>query len=303
MNAVIGIDGSESSFEALAQACRILSANDDWLTLYCSLPKARFGTTQQHEVAERASARFAETILDRADLVVPSDWKARLRRSIGTCDPANGLLNTAKNLGAHLLVVGTRGLGGPGRMLMGSVSRKVVRAATVPVLVVPKLAQGEQSSGLRILLACESLATGRQLVEALSRFSWPAGSHTDVIHVAPSILVGEGIPDWMNAGLRAPEMEEFVRVWIWEHMTRMKAGQVAMQTLCRELPPALKPGEPLVVEGAPDLRILEAARNRGNQLIVVGSKGSTPLERLMSGSTCESVLNNAPCSVLVIHHT
>jgi nucleotide-binding universal stress UspA family protein len=246
---------------------------------------------------------LAETILDRAEEFVPQVWKTRLRRSIGAGEPATGILNTAKDLAADLIVVGTRGLGGLGRLMLGGVSRKVIRAASVPVLAVPKRPPAKESDGLRVLLACECLATGRQLVAALSRFTWPGGTHGEVLHAVPSIFVGEGIPDWMNSGLRAPDVEELVKSWVWDHTTRMKAAQVEMETLCGELPISLQPAVPVVVQGTPDLKILEVARRLGSELIVIGAKGSTLLERLMSGSTCESVLNDAPCSVLVIRHS
>jgi nucleotide-binding universal stress UspA family protein len=57
-----------------------------------------------------------------------------------------------------------------------------------------------------------------------------------------------------------------------------------------------------VVEGVPEKLILDAINEQGSNLVVVGAKSSTPLGRLLVGSTCESVLNNAPCSVLVVRH-
>lgn len=51
-------------------------------------------------------------------------------------DPGSSIAAAAEAEGADLVVVGTRGRSGAGRMLLGSVSDHVVRHATCPVLVV-----------------------------------------------------------------------------------------------------------------------------------------------------------------------
>jgi nucleotide-binding universal stress UspA family protein len=52
--------------------------------------------------------------------------------------PDQGILAVAEDVGAGLIVLGSRGLGGVKRALMGSVSDSVVRHAHCPVLVVRK---------------------------------------------------------------------------------------------------------------------------------------------------------------------
>jgi nucleotide-binding universal stress UspA family protein len=52
--------------------------------------------------------------------------------------PAAEIVDLAEELGVGLVVVGSRGLGGIRRALMGSVSDSVVRHAHCPVLVVRK---------------------------------------------------------------------------------------------------------------------------------------------------------------------
>ncbi len=54
---------------------------------------------------------------------------------VGT-DAAETIINVANNLNVDLIVVGSRGLKGLTRFLLGSVSEKVVRYANRPVLVV-----------------------------------------------------------------------------------------------------------------------------------------------------------------------
>ena len=50
--------------------------------------------------------------------------------------PAAEIVTLGEEMGVGLIVVGTRGLGGVRRALMGSVSDSVVRHAHCPVLVV-----------------------------------------------------------------------------------------------------------------------------------------------------------------------
>jgi nucleotide-binding universal stress UspA family protein len=67
--------------------------------------------------------------------------------------PADVIVRVAEETGADVVVMGSRGLGGIRRALMGSVSDSVVRHAHCPVLVVRKdggqtrLSSGEASSG------------------------------------------------------------------------------------------------------------------------------------------------------------
>lgn len=64
------------------------------------------------------------------------------------------------------------------------------------------------------------------------------------------------------------------------------------------------PGEDLkmrteILSGAPDQQIVERAKKWGADLIVVGSHGRGFWGRLL-GSISDSVVHNAPCSVLVV---
>ena len=51
--------------------------------------------------------------------------------------PAEGIVRTALELGADLIVVGSHGRGAVQRFVLGSVAAKVVRQSSIPVLVVP----------------------------------------------------------------------------------------------------------------------------------------------------------------------
>ena len=50
-------------------------------------------------------------------------------------DPAERIVNFAEEQGVDMIVVGSHGIGGFERLVIGSVSEKVVRHAKIPVLV------------------------------------------------------------------------------------------------------------------------------------------------------------------------
>jgi nucleotide-binding universal stress UspA family protein len=67
------------------------------------------------------------------------DSRARigaLHEHVATGSPAEEILALADTLGAAMIVIGSHGLGGLERWLIGSVAEKVVRGASCPVVVV-----------------------------------------------------------------------------------------------------------------------------------------------------------------------
>jgi nucleotide-binding universal stress UspA family protein len=58
--------------------------------------------------------------------------------------------------------------------------------------------------------------------------------------------------------------------------------------------------EHVVVEGSPVEKILDLARKRKCDLIVMGTHGRTGLMSLLMGSVAEQVLRQAPCPVVIV---
>jgi len=88
-----------------------------------------------------------EAMTERLARVRPADESIDVRHYVLEGDPATEIVALARDTGADLIVMGTHGRTGLGRLLMGSVAELVVRRAPCPVLTVktplPELAPEE----------------------------------------------------------------------------------------------------------------------------------------------------------------
>jgi nucleotide-binding universal stress UspA family protein len=136
---VIGIDGSENANEALTVAAHEARLHDARLRVVVvwqlsSLMYAS-GYTAFDEGTLDAVRDRAQTIADKAVATVAELAPAvECEALVLEGQPADALLGASED--ADLIIVGSRGLGGFKRLMLGSVSDQVVHHATCPVLVV-----------------------------------------------------------------------------------------------------------------------------------------------------------------------
>jgi universal stress protein A len=84
----------------------------------------------------------------------------------------------------------------------------------------------------------------------------------------------------------------------WEKEARSRLVQIVKETLKPEVQSVIE-----IRSGVPDLDIVRAARDLAVDLIVMVTHGRTGLEHFVLGSVTEHVIREAPCPVLVLHHT
>ena len=147
---LLATDGSEEAQLALSTAVDQANSTNSELHLVTVGPWNPDPAYATHEVSFRrqtyeevseAIGKEAQQILNeqvkKIEEAGGSVQEAHLRR--GRKDQA--IVRLAEEIGAGLIVTGSRGLGGVRRALMGSVSDSVVRHAHCPVLVVRKQKQ------------------------------------------------------------------------------------------------------------------------------------------------------------------
>jgi nucleotide-binding universal stress UspA family protein len=144
---LVAIDGSDDSMAALRFLGSLALPSDVRVSLIGVVEQVRVPATSPGIVRRRLAAAVRtlhaerqaemERVLARAAADVQGSVAvAGSATPVGV--PADHIIRAARAGGADLVVVGARGLGGVKRVLLGSVSEKVVRYAPAAVLVVKR---------------------------------------------------------------------------------------------------------------------------------------------------------------------
>lgn len=135
---VVALDGSPASERALTLALSLASRFASKLTLVhvtepMFVPPEPFGFNSA--AIETSNREYGRKLLDdAAEKARASGVEAQTVLVVGS--PAEELLKAAERLDASVIVVGSRGQGRVGRLLLGSVSDRLLHHAKGSVLVV-----------------------------------------------------------------------------------------------------------------------------------------------------------------------
>ena len=95
--------------------------------------------------------------------------------------------------------------------------------------------------------------------------------------------------------------EEFSEVNAAAYLRVMESTvQREMETRRKRVEEAAVPVDTIVVRGAAAQTIVDTARGKGVDLIVMGTHGRTGLQHILIGSVAERVVRLAPCPVMVV---
>lgn len=184
-----------------------------------------------------------------------------------------------KDASFDLVVMGTHGRSGLSRVLLGSVTEKVVRHAPCSVLT----------------MRPDALPTPFTKILCPTDFSDTSQTAMDIAAGlrAQSITLLHAIEVIMPYG-----GEPFPAVYIQDVEERASEELESAAALMRKL--AEVPVETLVCHGRAGREIIEAVdEDRSIDLVVIGSHGRTGIKRALLGSVAEAVVRHARCPVLV----
>jgi nucleotide-binding universal stress UspA family protein len=309
MKVLVGVDGSANSFAAVEFVGRLLSPERDELVLLFATPAITFEDERlDPAIEERARAALSSAVLDAATERLPAAWKERatLRNIAGSA--STRLLEAIESEHAELIAIGLRGTSGIiEEFVLGSVSRAIVHAAKIPVLVVKSAAASEepakQSPGsvschVHVLTTVGDLPIAQRAAEVLKQFSWPPETRGWAMSVVRPMFVTD-LPDWIKVERNA-DVAAMAAAWEVDHQQNLQDARTELEKFRATLPKCFTNQELIVAEGRAAEEILKQVREKAIDLVVMGSRASGPLKRLLLGSTSEQVLRFAPCSVLIV---
>lgn len=199
--------------------------------------------------------------------------------------PADAIRAAARDSGVELIVMGSHGRQGIDRLLLGSVAEKTVQAAPVPVLVVRESESDAARKIQSILFATDFSEDAEAAERVVATWARRLGAEVEIFHAiretavlfAPYAVAGSS--DWEG------EMKEAATRRIESVRARFDEAGVIAKTK--------------IEYGLASEEIIKRAETTGTQLIAMGSRGYSALQRFVLGSVTQRVLRHAPCSVLV----
>ena len=275
---VIATDLSLHSRRAAGIAVRVAARTRAALDFFCAVPADvvdEYGTD-----LDRARAAVAALARQCADDV---GREAAAHVAVVRDVPA-AILRHVRRSGATLLVVAPHGVTGWKRVMLGSVTEKVLRHASGSVLV----ARGEGGAPLkRVLVGVVPGPGGAAPLRHAIALSRALGAELTVLHaVRPAELL---LP------LVAP-VDRALRVSDERLATKTRdAGRWVASFPARGVHI-----EVLVLEGSPAETLVGEARRRRADLVVVGAAEDARLRRALLGSVSHAVASVSPASVLVV---
>jgi nucleotide-binding universal stress UspA family protein len=209
--------------------------------------------------------------------------------------PAASILARAARSPADLIVLGTHGAGGVEHVLLGSVTEKVLRKATCPVLTVPPRARATSRLPFRrIVCAVDFSEWSCAALELATSLARESDAVLDLVHVLewpwdepPPPVFTELPPE------QAAALIEFRRYLVTSATNRLESA-------ASEAAGDRSAAKVHILHGKPYVQLLRVAAGLGADLIVLGVHGRNPIDLAMFGSTTNQIVRRATCPVLTL---
>ncbi|MFC3897060.1 universal stress protein [Lentzea rhizosphaerae] len=287
---VAGVDGSDEAAraavwaarEADSRSCPLLLVHALRWPLYAPAYAPSGMTTHTEEpLQHQAESMLADAIAKCRDHVPGAEVRCRVVRG----DPTGVLLEAARD--AELLVLGSTGVGGVLRMLIGSTAAELVHTSHKPVAVVrgtdwQDRARTEDTT-VRVVVGVDGSDTSLGAVEFAYDFAARHEAELVALHACSDIPI-DTLPRVQTSGL-----DDYI-----DEGRDVLARSISDSA--RRHP--LVPTREVVTAEDPVESLLEQAE--GAALVVVGSHGRGAVRRALLGSVSHAVLHKAPCPLVVV---
>jgi nucleotide-binding universal stress UspA family protein len=240
-------------------------------------------------VRKERSDKSVGLLAEARECLKERDWIAHTRTKEGRA--AEQIIRSCGELGADLIVVGSRGHRPLHRFPFGSVSQKVMNYAPCSALVVRSVERGAAAefspdSTLRILARYDDSEPSHAALGWLS--SLPLGERAQVQLLTMLVLVTVYRMDIIQT--QSPE---------WYH--RKLRAREALEETAKRLRQAVPNVSPQLRVGRDESKeILQAARDFDAHLVVVGATDRSGIRKFLLGNVSNRIAHYASSAVLVV---
>ena len=301
MNILIAYDGSDCADRAIDDLRRaglppkakatILSAADVLLPVPPAssyevvelafsedLPAAVLDARKRARRAVDEARDLAVAASERVKTIFP-EWEVSVE-AVGD-SPAWAVIKKAEEWKADLIVVGSHGRSAVGRLILGSVSQKIVTKADCTVRVARSQAV-EKDSPAQLLIGVDGSAGSEAAVRAVRERVWPPGTQARLVAVLDPMM------RTAVESIKAADRDEhdWVRRMVDAAANELRAAELVVSSVIRE--------------GDPRRMLVDEAEECGTDSIFVGARGLRRIERFLLGSVSAAVAARAHCSVEVV---
>ncbi len=282
---LVGTDFSAASDEALRQGYSLANDLGTSLIVCHVVPELDTVNVLFPQLAAR-NAQHREVLTDKATTAIGVQIAASLagaagkvRTVVDSGTPHAGLLAQADATNAGVIVIGP-----------GKTAERVVRHATVPTMIARHSRRGI------VIGATDFSDSSLPALELAAAEARRRGARLQFLHVVDiGTFALAGAAGAAAAGL--PFVHGIPVISIRAIDDLQAAAQVRLEDAL--LNSGIE-GEAIAKAGPAARTIADVAASVSAELVVVGTHGRTGLARLTLGSTAETVLRSAPCSVLVV---
>jgi len=199
----------------------------------------------------------------------------------------------AQEKSADLVIAATHGRSGIKRLLLGSVTERLMRTLPCPLLVIPEPSEKALAASAhplrfqRILIGCDFSADADLALQHGLSLAQEFQSELHLVHVierpaypgtaAPAAQTGENF----QSALR--------------NQQKAKLSALIPTEASNWCTP-----KTILLEGQPDEELIGYAVSQQIDLIVLGVRGQGLVEKLFVGSTTDRVIRRTPCPVLSV---
>lgn len=265
----LATDGSEFSDGAVQEAIFMGQSCDAKIVVIHVIPKTIMETaTQAHASASVGRMRTKEYIENIVQMATDNGIECETAFE-ESYEPAKTIVELAKKHNANLIIMGRHGKRGLLKLMVGSMTAKVIGHGFPRVLVVPR---SDTITGEKMLLATDGSIFSQMAAEDVLSM----GRHCFILK---EVYV-------LSAAIKEADIDQ----------AKQRVKKICDKAKEMKLSPDYIP---ITAVGRPSEVILNIAKEKGVDIIVIGGHGKG-LTKLLMGHVTEKVIGHTDCAVLVI---